>query len=99
MAGEDGLVVQLSDDIATDTAKLVADGKIVGWFQGRMEYGPRALGNRSVIARATDASINKWLNERMRRTEFMPFAPSCLYERADDVFEILKDFRSAPQSS
>lgn len=79
-----------SKDIAYDTAKLIAAGSIVGWFQGRMEYGPRALGSRSILASAADGSINKWLNERMRRTEFMPFAPSCLYEHAEDVFEIEK---------
>lgn len=79
-----------SDDVAADTAKLIAEGSIVGWFQGRMEYGPRALGHRSILASPVDATINKWLNDRMRRTEFMPFAPSCLYEYADELFEIRK---------
>lgn len=59
-------------------AKMIAKGKIVGWFQGRMEFGPRALGNRSLLAPATDRTINDTLNERLRRTEFMPFAPSVL---------------------
>lgn len=79
-----------SDDIASETANFIAKKKIVGWFQGRMEYGPRALGNRSILASPEDGAINKWLNARMRRTEFMPFAPSCLYEYADEVFEIEK---------
>lgn len=83
-------------DITKDTAKLIADKKIVGWFQGRMEYGPRALGNRSVVAHPTDASINKWLNDRMKRTEFMPFAPSCLIESADEIFEIKKQSMKSP---
>ena len=61
-----------------------------------MEYGPRALGNRSVLAHPTDATINAWLNKRMKRTEFMPFAPSCLYEAANEVFEIKKDSTKFP---
>jgi len=51
-----------------------------------MEFGPRALGNRSMLARATDVKINDWLNERLDRSEFMPFAPSVLAEYADDIF-------------
>ena len=77
-----------------DEATLVARaaermhaGQVVGWFQGRMEFGPRALGNRSMVAAPTDRSINKWLNERLERTEFMPFAPSVLAEYADDIFD------------
>lgn len=90
------IIFQRSDDIAADTAKKLAEGCIVGWFQGRMEYGPRALGHRSILASPVDASINKWLNERMRRTEFMPFAPSCLYEYADELFEIHKPSLKRP---
>jgi len=67
-------------------AKAMHDGYVVGWFQGRMEFGPRALGNRSMVGRATDAAINKALNDRLDRTEFMPFAPSVLAESAPDVF-------------
>ncbi len=86
----DNLSVRLSKNIAKDTASLIANKKIVGWFQGRMEYGPRALGNRSILATPIDNNINQWLNERLKRTEFMPFAPSCLYEFADELFEIPK---------
>lgn len=93
---QEGLVYTKAEDVAAEAAKLIADKKIVGWFQGRMEYGPRALGNRSVVAHPTDASINKWLNERMRRTEYMPFAPSCLYEAANEVFEIKKQTMKYP---
>lgn len=82
---------RFSDSVEKETAQLLADNKIVGWFQGRMEYGPRALGNRSIIASPVDATINKWLNDRMRRTEFMPFAPSCLYESAEELFEITRE--------
>lgn len=85
-----------SEDIAAETAKHISEGRIVGWFQGRMEYGPRALGNRSILASPVDATINKWLNDRMRRTEFMPFAPSCLYEYADELFEISKNSLKRP---
>jgi len=85
------LEVSLSKNIAKDSAALVADKKILGWFQGRMEYGPRALGNRSILATPVDGNINNWLNQRLKRTEFMPFAPSCLYESADELFEIPKE--------
>jgi carbamoyltransferase len=69
------------------TAQAIHAGRVVGWFQGRMEFGPRALGNRSMIARPTDATINKTLNDRLDRTEFMPFAPSVLAEYADELFD------------
>ena len=57
-------------------AEQLAAGRIVGWFQGRMEYGPRALGARSILAPATDPGITHTLNQRLRRSEFMPFAPA-----------------------
>jgi carbamoyltransferase len=79
--------VKLARDRLVDrAAQAIHEGLVVGWFQGRMEFGPRALGNRSVVARPTDAGINTSLNERLERTEFMPFAPSVLAERADEVF-------------
>ena len=74
------------DSLIARSAAAIHDGKVLGWFQGRMEFGPRALGNRSMLARATDTSINDWLNERLDRSEFMPFAPSILAEHADEVF-------------
>lgn len=67
-------------------AELVDQGKVVARFAGRMEYGPRALGNRSILAHTRDRSINDWLNKRLRRTEFMPFAPSVLGPHAKDLF-------------
>jgi len=85
-----------SEDVVKETALLIADKKIIGWFQGSMEYGPRALGNRSILAHPTDPTINAWLNKRMKRTEFMPFAPSCLYEEADDIFDIGKSMMKFP---
>ena len=59
-------------------AQLLAQGKVVARFNGAMEYGPRALGNRSILCTATDPAINNWLNQRLGRTEFMPFAPATL---------------------
>lgn len=67
-------------------ARLLADGHVVARFTGRMEYGPRALGHRSILYQTTDPSINDWLNERLLRTEFMPFAPATLQEYADECF-------------
>jgi carbamoyltransferase len=67
-------------------ADHLADGKVVARFNGRMEYGPRALGNRSILYQPNDPSVNDWLNKLLRRTEFMPFAPSALWESADELF-------------
>lgn len=76
-----------SDELIEKAAQAIHAGRVVGWFQGRMEFGPRALGNRSMVARPTDPSINNWLNARLDRTEFMPFAPSVLADYAPSVFE------------
>ncbi len=75
-----------ADDMAKEVAKLLADGKVVARFAGRMEYGPRALGNRSILYRPDSPAVNDWLNERLKRTEFMPFAPSTLAEDAAGYF-------------
>jgi carbamoyltransferase len=64
-------------------AMLLAAGKVVARFDGRMEYGPRALGNRSILYHAKEPAVNQWLNQRLGRTEFMPFAPATLYEHRD----------------
>jgi carbamoyltransferase len=61
--------------------------KVVARFDGPMEYGPRALGNRSNLCQATDPSINKQLNDRLKRTEFMPFAPATLSEYAHRLYQ------------
>jgi carbamoyltransferase len=61
-------------------ASLIAAGKVVARFNGRMEYGPRALGNRSILYHAKEPEVNQWLNQRLGRTEFMPFAPATLAE-------------------
>ncbi len=68
--------------IEMQIAELLAKGKVIARFDGRMEYGPRALGNRSILCQPTDKTVNDWLNKRLKRTEFMPFAPSILKEHA-----------------
>jgi carbamoyltransferase len=72
-------------DIATD---LIRGDKVGAIYTGRMEYGPRALGNRSILASPHDHAINDNLNKRLDRSEFMPFAPYVLEEDAERVFEI-----------
>ena len=75
-------------DLITCTVKAIADGKIVGWFQGRMEFGPRALGNRSILADPRRADMKAVLNSRIKyREPFRPFCPSILAEKVGDYFE------------
>ena len=93
---QSGLKGKLVNDIEKRTAKAISEGKIVGWFQGRMEWGPRALGNRSLLASATDRTINDTLNVRLKRTEFMPFAPSVL---DTDVSKYMKYSNNCDQPS
>jgi carbamoyltransferase len=75
--------------IEAHVAELLAQGYVVARATGRMEYGPRALGNRSVLYQPADPSVNQWLNDNLRRTEFMPFAPALLWEERDRCFENL----------
>lgn len=83
-------VFQKFDDfggIAEATAKLIAEGKVVGWFQGRMEFGPRALGNRSILGDARNGEMQKKLNVKIKyRESFRPFAPSVLAEDTKEFF-------------
>lgn len=74
------------DDVATDTARLLAAGAIIGWFQGRMEFGPRALGARSILASPLAADMQARLNEIKDREDFRPVAPVVLEEAAADWF-------------
>ena len=84
-----GLAPRRCKDAARDAADMIADGNIVGWFQGRMEFGPRALGNRSLLADPRRADTRAILNRRIKhREDFRPFAPSVLAEHADEWFEI-----------
>lgn len=92
---ESGLPYDRPADVAAEAAALLAEGKTVARCAGRMEYGPRALGNRSIMASASDPSINDWLNKRLRRTEFMPFAPSTLDEQAERYYHNLSKARDS----
>jgi carbamoyltransferase len=84
-----GLKARRSKSPARDAAKMIADGKIVAWFQGRMEFGPRALGNRSLLADPRRPEMRDILNQKVKhREDFRPFAPSVLAEHADEWFEI-----------
>ena len=75
---------------AADLAARIHAGKVVARFDGRMEYGPRALGNRSILYHAREDAVNQWLNKRLGRTEFMPFAPVTLWEARDRCYLGLK---------
>lgn len=74
------------DNLAEQVAGLLAQDKIVGWFQGRMEFGPRALGARSILASPINASMQAWLNEIKDREDFRPVAPVVLEEEAGRWF-------------
>lgn len=74
--------------LCEQTAAAIAGGQVVGWFQGRMEWGPRALGNRSIVCDPRRADMKEILNEKIKRREsFRPFAPSVLREAVADWFE------------
>jgi carbamoyltransferase len=93
----EGLVKQYSSfertldtqTIDIEVAKRIAKGKVVGWYQGRSEFGPRALGNRSILADPRDPNMQKKLNLAIKfRESFRPFAPAVLEEYANDIFDI-----------
>jgi len=78
-----------SDQIIKDAAKALSEEKAVGWFQGRMEFGPRSLGNRSIIADPRSEKMQKNLNLKVKyRESFRPFAPAVLFEKVSEWFEI-----------
>ncbi len=81
---------ELSDtELSEIVADLIAKEKVIGWFQGRMEFGPRALGNRSIIGNPRSASMQETMNRKIKfRESFRPFAPSVLKERVGDYFEL-----------
>jgi carbamoyltransferase len=84
-----GLNARRSKSPARDAADMIADGKIVAWFQGRMEFGPRALGNRSLLADPRRPEMRDILNQKVKhREDFRPFAPSVMAEHADEWFEV-----------
>ena len=77
-------------EIHQTIANLLAQGSVVARFNGGMEYGPRALGHRTIMYQTTDPSVNDWLNKRLDRTEFMPFAPATLVEHAHSCYKNLQ---------
>ena len=84
-----GLTPRRCKSPAREAADMIADGKIVAWFQGRMEFGPRALGNRSLLADPRRADMRNILNRMVKhREDFRPFAPSVMAEHADEWFEV-----------
>jgi carbamoyltransferase len=81
-----GLPYRRMTDVPGEVADLLTQRQVIGHFDGRMEYGPRALGNRSILYAPTDPAVNDWLNAQLHRTEFMPFAPVTLREHAGDCY-------------
>jgi carbamoyltransferase len=78
-----------SDQVIKDTVKALSEEKAVGWFQGRMEFGPRSLGNRSIIADSRSEKMQRNLNLKVKyRESFRPFAPAVLFEKVSEWFEI-----------
>ncbi|UCF33301.1 MAG: hypothetical protein JSV78_13310 [Phycisphaerales bacterium] len=83
---EKGFSYEEPECIEAEIAKLLVQGYVVARFDGKMEYGPRALGNRSILYHPADRSVNDWLNKNLVRTEFMPFAPATLDEQAEKCY-------------
>ncbi len=81
-------------DICSVAAKLLAHGQVLGWVQGRSEFGPRALGNRSILADPRPPNNKARINEMVKRREsYRPFAPAVLQERLHDFFEVPAEFQ------
>ncbi|MEW5758321.1 MAG: carbamoyltransferase C-terminal domain-containing protein [Candidatus Omnitrophota bacterium] len=78
------------EDINDEIARLLSNYEVIAVYNGRMEYGPRALGNRSILYHAGDPEVNNWLNHKLKRSEFMPFAPAILAEHASKLFTDIK---------
>lgn len=94
-----GLTAERFDDgvLAERVAERLAAGRVVALSRGRLELGPRALGHRTILYQTGDASVNDWLNKRLDRTEFMPFAPVTLAEHADQCYAGLDRCRYAAE--
>ncbi|MDP9100072.1 MAG: hypothetical protein M3N48_13940, partial [Verrucomicrobiota bacterium] len=77
------------DELMSKVSELIEEGKVIGWFQGRMEFGPRALGNRSILGDPRRSDMQEKLNLKIKfRESFRPFAPSILEERTNDCFDL-----------
>ncbi|WP_297074199.1 carbamoyltransferase [Thermococcus sp.] len=86
---ENGLKYEEVSDVPSFVADVLVEGKLVGLFQGAMEFGPRALGNRSILADPGDEGVKERLNVALKRDVFQPFAPSLLWEKAGEYLEDL----------
>lgn len=87
---EKDFIIQQIDDPGQEAAKMIANGKVIGWFQDRSEYGPRALGNRSILASPANSWTKEILNSQIKLREwFRPYAPVVLEEAADIYFDML----------
>lgn len=82
-----GMVYSTPESLSLKIATLLSEGKIVALVKEGMEFGPRSLGHRSILYQATDPSVNDWLNKRLKRTEFMPFAPIVQADHAAEYFD------------
>lgn len=84
-----GFAKEMPSDPSETAAELIASGKVVGWFQGRSEFGPRALGNRSILADPSNPAMKDTVNKKIKyREEFRPFAPAVLLERSREIFDL-----------
>jgi len=94
--GRHGLKYRRCEQLETEVARLISEGNVVGWLQGRMEVGPRALGNRSLLADPRRPDMRDMLNHKVKHREhFRPFAPSVLHEEARNWFQIEKETSAA----
>jgi carbamoyltransferase len=88
-AGANYTRIESEPELLEQTARMIADGKVVGWFQGRLEFGPRALGARSLLADPRNPKTKDLINSKVKfREAFRPFAPSVLKEKAPEYFEV-----------
>ena len=85
------------ENLAASVAKLIHEGKVIARQAGRMEYGPRALGNRTIMYHGRDPDVNQWLNKRLGRTEFMPFAPVTCWEDRHKYYHNLEGAENTAQ--
>lgn len=91
-ANSESLEITRSENHIAETASLLAEGRVVGWFQGRSEFGPRALGNRSILADPRSSSVRDYINDKVKfREDFRPFAPAVLAEEHELYFDQAHD--------
>lgn len=81
-----GLKYSREDDITEVISDLLSKGNVIARFHGRMEFGPRALGSRSILYQCSEPEVNNWLNKKLKRSEFMPFAPVTLLEDCSEYY-------------